>query len=125
MRIYSAKTAHCGEKFIKEMLNFYPFKIKHIHSDNEGGFLAKCHRFLEEKGITHYFARAKTPEDSPFVENTIKSDKYEFWLWGNLATTVVELNERAKQWMDKFNTYRPHQALNYMTPMEYYETNFR
>jgi len=23
--------------------------------------------------------------------------------------------------MEKFNTYRPHQALNYLTPKEYYE----
>ena len=53
------------------------------------------------------------------VENTIKADEYEFWAWGNLSNTVEELNIKARQWMDKFNNYRPHQALNYLTPMEY------
>ena len=55
------------------------------------------------------------------VENTIKADEYEFWVWGNLASSVKELNAKAKLWMEKFNTYRPHQALNYLTPEEYYE----
>lgn len=124
LKVYSAKTAHCGQKFIKEMLSFYPFRIRHIHSDNGGEFLAECHRFLEAKKIIHYFARAKTPQDSPYVERTIKSDKYEFWIWGNLGTTVSELNQQAQFWTNKFNTYRPHAALGNMTPMEYYESKY-
>lgn len=124
IRIYSAKTAHCGMKFIKAMLLFYPFRIRHIQSDNGGEFLAECHAFLGEKKIIHYFSRARTPQDNPMVENTIKADQDEFWAWGNLATTVAELNQKAQEWIDKFNTYRPHQALNYLTPMEYYESNF-
>mgnify|MGYP003394167055 FL=1 len=124
IQIYSAKTARLGQKFIQAMLAFYPFRVRHIHSDNGGEFLAECHAFLESKKITHYFSRARTPQDNPMVENTIKADEYEFWAWGNLAGTVKELNIKAQEWMNKFNTYRPHQALNYLTPMEYYESNF-
>ena len=119
IKIYSRKTANCGVKFIKEMINFYPFRIRHINSDNGGEFLAECHAYLEEKKIIHYFSRARTPKDNPTVEATIKADEYEFWAWGNLCNTVEELNIKAKVWMDKFNNYRPHQALNYLTPMEY------
>ena len=124
IKIYSAKTASIGKKFITEMLSFYPFQIRHINSDNGGEFLAECHALLEAKKITHYFARPRTPKDNPMVENTIRADEYEFWAWGNLMTTCQALNEKAKIWMDKFNTYRPHQALNYLTPKEYYEANF-
>ncbi len=119
IQIYSRKTANCGLRFVKEMINFYPFRIRHINSDNGGEFLAECHAFLEAKKITHYFSRARTPKDNPMVENTIKADEYEFWAWGNLCSTVEELNIKAKIWMDKFNNYRPHQALNYLTPTEY------
>lgn len=121
LEIFSTKSAHCGQKFIKDMLAYFPFRIRHINSDNGGEFLSACHAYLEEKGITHYFSRARTPKDNPMVENTIKADEYEYWAWGNLATTVTELNQKAKLWMEKFNTYRPHQALNYLTPKEYYE----
>lgn len=125
IKIYSSKTASCGVKFAGEMISHYPYRIRHINSDNGGEFLAQCHNFLESKKIAHYFSRARTPKDNPMVENTIKADEYEFWAWGNLATTCLELNEKAKEWMNKFNYYRPHQALNYMTPMEYYETNYQ
>ncbi len=125
IRVYSSKRAHCGKVFVQAMLDFYEFKVRHINSDNGGEFLAECHWFLEEVGITHFFSRPRTPKDNPMVENTIKADKYEFWNWGNIASTVRELNKSAKYWMDKFNTYRPHQALDYMTPMEYYYTNFK
>jgi len=121
LKIYSRKTAHCGQAFVEEMIAFYSFRIRHINSDNGGEFLAECHAFLESHKITHYFSRAKTPKDNPMVENTIKADVYEFWAWGNLGFTVSELNKKACSWMNKFNTYRPHQALNYLTPMEYYE----
>lgn len=119
IKIYSRKTAHCGKKFVTEMINFYPFRIRHINSDNGGEFLAECDAYLNEKKITHFFSRARTPEDNPMVEATIKADEYEFWAWGNLANNVEELNIKAKLWMDKFNNYRPHQALNYLTPTEY------
>ncbi len=125
IEIYSRKTAHCGLKFIKEMIAFYPFKIRHINSDNGSEFLAECHEFLLAKEITHFFSRARIPKDNPVVENTIKADEYEFWAWGNLANTVEELNIKARIWMDKFNTYRPHQALNYLTPMEYLKSKFQ
>lgn len=124
IKVYSRKTARCGQMFIKEMLEFYSFRVRYINSDNGGEFLAECHAYLESKGIKHCFSRPRTPKDNPMVENTIKSDEYEFWAWGNLTDTVDGLNERAAYWMWKFNNYRPHQALNYLTPMEYFKRNF-
>ena len=121
IEIFSSRSAKCGERFIKNMLDYFPFRVRHINSDNGGEFLAGCHKLLENRKITHYFSRARTPKDNPVVECTIKADEYEFWAWGNLAATVKELNEKAKFWMEKFNTYRPHQALNYLTPQEFYE----
>lgn len=123
IKVYTRKTAHCGQLFVEAMLNFYPFRIRHINSDNGGEFLAECHAFLERKKIAHFFSRARTPKDNPMVENTIKSDEYEFWVWGNIGNTAEELNERAAYWMWKFNNYRPHQALNYLTPMTYLKNN--
>lgn len=121
IEIFSSRSASCGERFVKNMLDYFPFRARHINSDNGGEFLSCCHKLLEQRKITHYFSRARTPKDNPVVECTIKADEYEFWAWGNLATTAKELNEKAKFWMEKFNTYRPHQALNYLTPKEFYE----
>lgn len=124
LKVYSSKKAFSGQMFFQEMINYYPFRVRHINSDNGGEFLAEAHQFLEQKKIAHYFSHPQTPKDNPVAERTIQSDEYEFWSWGNLATTVKELDQAACFWMDKFNFYRPHQALGYLTPMEYYETKY-
>lgn len=124
IRIYSARTSTCGERFIEALLAFYPFAVNHIQSDNGGEFLAQCHAILEKHGITHYFSQTRQPKQQGHVEPTIQSDEYEYWLWGNLTDTVEALNRKADGWLSKWNTYRPHQALQYLTPMAYYQLNF-
>lgn len=124
IRIYSGRTAGCGERFIDALLNFFPFTIHHIQSDNGSEFLAECHAYLTKQGITHYFSKVKQPKQQGHVERTIQSDESEYWLWGNLTDTIEGLNRKADEWLTKWNTYRPHQALKYMTPMTYYQLNF-
>lgn len=125
IRVYSNKSALRGEAFIKELIVFMPFAIKHIQSDNGGEFLSSCHKLLEEQGISHFFSYPQCPKQQGHVERTIQSDEYEYWLWGNMANTVEELNQKAEIWTKKWNTYRPHQALNMSTPMAYYQNNFQ
>ena len=124
IRVYSRKTAHVGQLFVEALVGYCPFTVKCVQSDNGGEFLAECHDWLNEHSITHCFSRPRTPKDNPHVEATIKADEYEFWAWGNLATTVGELNVKADQWMETFNAYRPHQSLNYLTPQAFYETHY-
>lgn len=124
IKIYSSKKAFSGRLFIEEMLEYYPFRVRTVNSDNGGEFLAEAHDLLASKHISHYFSHPHTPKDNPMIERAIQADEYEFWSWGNLASTVKELDQAASYWMDKFNFYRPHQALGYLTPMEYYETKY-
>ena len=46
LKVYSRKTAHCGQLFLEAMLTFYPFQVRHINSDNGGEFLPVFHPFL-------------------------------------------------------------------------------
>lgn len=110
IRIYSSKTATCGQRFVEALLAFYPFAIHHIQSDNGGEFLAQCHGYLNLRNITHYFSQTRQPKQQGHVERTIQSDEAEYWLWGNLTDTAQSLNEQADKWLTKWNTYRPHQA---------------
>lgn len=124
IKVYSSKKAFCGQLFFEEMLAYYPFKVMTINSDNGGEFLAEAHEFLETKKIPHYFPHPHIPKDNPMIERAIQADEYEFWSWGNLSSTLKDLDQAASYWMDKFNFYRPHQSLGYLTPMEYYETKY-
>jgi putative transposase len=62
--------------------------------------------------------------DNVFVERLWRSLKYEdIYLKG--YATVRELEEGVRQWFERYNTWRPHQALGNQTPALIYETNRR
>ena len=60
--------------------------------------------------------------DNVFIERLWRSLKYEdIYLKG--YATVGELEEGIRQWFERYNTWRPHQALGNQTPARIYETN--
>ena len=60
--------------------------------------------------------------DNVFIERLWRSLKYEdLYLKG--YATVGELEAGIKQWFERYNTRRPHQALGNQTPALIYETN--
>lgn len=60
--------------------------------------------------------------DNVFIERLWRSLKYEdIYLKG--YATVGELEIGIAQWMERYNTWRPHQTLGNETPARYYEAN--
>jgi len=60
--------------------------------------------------------------DNVFIERLWRSLKYEdIYLKG--YSTVGELEVGVRRWIERYNTWRPHQALGNKTPAHVYETN--
>ncbi len=43
---------------------------------------------------------------------------------GNLTSNLTELNKRLQVYLYNYNTYRPHESLNQLTPAEYLKIKF-
>jgi len=56
-----------------------------------------------------------------YVERSHRTDDEEFWLVKDLIPETKELKVQVKKWQDEYNTVRPHQALGYLTPNEFYD----
>jgi transposase InsO family protein len=57
------------------------------------------------------------------IERFIQTTETELWLFDDTMLSEINyLNERLTGWLDRYNTYRPHQSLKYLTPMEYYNS---
>lgn len=84
-------------------------------SENLGAFAA----LLAEQRVTHYFARPRTPKDKPHVERFIGSLERECIQWGGLVTDLADQQAVIDAWLAKYHTFRPHAALDYLTPDEY------
>lgn len=84
-------------------------------SENMGAFA----KLLSEQPTEHYWARPHTPKDKPHVERFIGSLERECLQWGGVATNTQDQQDIINQWLHKYHDYRPHQALNYLTPDAY------
>lgn len=99
----------------------FPYDIKNSQNDNGSENLKQLRDYLKENKIKQYFTRPRTPKDNSYVERMIGTIEREFIQQGKLAQDVKEQQRLIDEWLIKYHTYRPHQALNYLTPYEYYE----
>jgi len=91
-----------------------------IVCDNGSENFGESFKLLEEKGVCQIFTRPHTPKDKPHIENFIgKYQKECLNESENRYYTVQERQEEANKWLNDWHFYRPHQALNYLTPAEY------
>lgn len=121
-KIYTSTGTTNGCDFLINLLLAFPFKVDAIQTDNGHEFLLHFHKECVKRGIAHFFSRPRTPTDNTMVERIIQTTEYELWLFDEtIIPDMSYLNKRITAWFDRYNTYRPHQSLNYLTPMEYYQ----
>jgi len=99
----------------------FPFQFACVNTDNGSENEKNFDNYLKEKNITHFYSRAGTPTDNPRVERSHLTDDIEFYNQGNICKSLEKQIEKNKAWDDVYNNVRPHQALNYLTPNEFYE----
>ncbi len=90
-------------------------------------FLKACRRLK----ITDIYTKVRTPKDNSINERfnrTLKEEfietdeAFEVYLASN---KLKKTNERLTEYLIFYNLKRPHQALDYKTPIEYYNENYK
>jgi putative transposase len=121
-KAYTKISSCTAQDFLERLILFMPFKITAIQTDNGSEYLLSFHKECVKKGITHYFSHPQNPKENTFVERFIQTTEYELWLFDEtLIPEIGYINQRLSEWIGRYNSYRPHQSLNYLTPMEYYQ----
>lgn len=90
-----------------------------ILNDNGSENFAHAYEYLEEQQVPQYFARPHTPKDKPHVENLIGKLQQECLDEDRTANTILDLQAQINRWLNDYHFFRPHQALDYLTPSEY------
>ncbi len=104
--------------FFQKLETVAPFPIKATKTDNGLEFQGEFDLYLQKRGITHYFSYPHTPESNAYVERFNRTIQEEF-VDPNLALLedTKTFNSHLVDYLLFYNTVRPHQALDYMTPM--------
>ena len=121
--IYPTKSSRNARKFLENALKFFEFDIKAVQTDNGSEFLGEFHKYLEKKGIEHYFSYPNSPKTNAIVERVIRTIDEELWLYEGTEHEIDILNEKLRKYIRIYNFKRPHKALNNKRPADIAYTN--
>lgn len=106
--------------FLLKVMDYLPFKIQAVNTDNGPEYLLNFHKLTEELNIPHYFNHPHTPKMNGRAERLIQTAEYEFFNYQeDLLPILEEINLRCEIFNDKYNNRRYHKAIGYQTPTSY------
>jgi transposase InsO family protein len=124
-RVYTNANSSSAADFLAYVQTQLPYPIKSIQVDGGSEFMAHFESYCEKEAIPLYVLPPRTPELNGKVERCNGTTRYEFYAIYDGLWDMDSLNDALIKYMDYYNTYRPHQALNNMTPMGYYQAVFK
>jgi len=120
LRVYSSLSSRKGADFLQECVNNFGFAIKNIQTDNGSEFLGEFDKLCKKFNIPHYFIYPRHPKQNTYVETSHSADEKEFYQQSNVSPLLEVMRARILEWQNIWNTIRPHESLNYLTPEAYY-----
>jgi len=121
---HSRATSSTATSFIKSLLERAPFPIRAIHVDGGSEFESVFEEECQRLGIRLFVLPPRSPRLNGHVERANRTHAEEFYEVTDCNFDLGELNQALLIWEKRYNTVRPHQALNYLTPKPYLDRYF-
>ena len=124
-RVYTSNKSNYAEDFLKRLMYLVEGKVTILHQDNGSEFKGDFEKACEKLKILQIYSRPYTPKDNPALERFNSTIQYEWLKYSEVGLDdILKANEDLTIWLVKYNSYRPHAALDYLTPLEYAQKNF-
>lgn len=119
LEIHSRATAATAAGFLDSLQRRMPFKIRAIQVDGGSEFHADFERACQDKGIKLFVLPPHSPKLNGCVERAQRTHTEEFYEIYDGDLGLPSLNDALTQWEWTYNHIRPHQSLDWMTPLQY------
>lgn len=119
---YSRATSSIAKQFLEYARSKLPFGIQSIQVDGGSEFMKDFEQAAQTLNIPLYVLPPRSPEYNGNVERANGTSKFEFYAFYDGPENLYFLRKKLQRYVRKYNSYRPHQALQYRTPLEYYRT---
>jgi transposase InsO family protein len=120
-RMYTTKSSSNAADFLKRYFYLLDGSILNALHDNGSEFHKEFIEACQGLGIMQYWSRNHTPTDNPVSERFNRSLQDEFIALGNFNPDPVQFNKELTEWLVEFVFVRPHEALGYDTPWQFYQ----
>ncbi len=111
-----------ASRLLDKVQQTFPYPVTQLRVDNGSENLKDFYARAEALGMQQYFTRPHQPKDKPFVERVIGTIEREFIQQGKLALDLTQQRQLVEEWVIHYNTFRPHQSLNNLTPEAFERT---
>ena len=120
-RMYASHSSGAAKDFFERLYYLLEEKVEHVHTDNGSEFQKHFDRALKALSLNHWWSRPRTPKDNPSNERFNRTLRDEFLSWGNFHSDLSVFNKKLTNWLVEYNAIRPHETLNYLTPLKFAE----
>jgi transposase InsO family protein len=114
-------TSEEGARFLHKVISGFPFSVQAIQSDGGAEFLGHFTKTVTELRLTHYFNRPYYPQGNGRIERSFRTDDDEFYHVQDLPADFGGLRTALLTWNHRYESWRLHQALGYLTPDQFYQ----
>lgn len=119
LAIRSRANAKTAREFLITLEERMPFPVKAIQVDGGSEFYAEFEDACKEKNITLYVLPPKSPKLNGHVERANRTHTEEFYEVYPTSWTIADIAGELREWEDIYNCVRPHQSLQYKTPLQF------
>lgn len=121
LRAYKSQTSTKAAHFLQYLQRKFPFRIKAIQIDGGSEFRKHFEEECQRREILLFELPPRSPKLNGHVERANRTHREEFYEVEEISLSLDEHNKQLENWEHVYNYIRPHQALDYLTPNEYYQ----
>jgi transposase InsO family protein len=121
IRAYKSQTSSKAAHFLQYLQKKFPFPLKAIQIDGGSEFKKHFEEECDKRDILLFLLPARSPKLNGHVERANRTHREEFYEVEEVSLSLEEHNRQLERWEYVYNYIRPHQALDYLTPYEYYQ----
>lgn len=122
--VYQRATAFNAQRFLADLTARCPFAIGAIQVDGGSEFRGEFEAACQQRGIPLYVLPPRSPKLNGRVERLNGTWRYEFYGVSDVPENLTRIKPLVRRFEQLYNTQRPHQALNGLTPMQYLDAYY-
>jgi len=124
LSVSSQATATTAAHFLNDIQTRSPYRIRAIQVDGGSEFESIFEQECQKRGIKLFVLPPRSPKLNGAVERANRTHTEEFYEITDSSFELADLRPKLLEWENICNTFRPNQALSYLTPLENLNRNF-
>ena len=122
-RLYTTHSSKQAADFLRKLHYLTEGEIINLHHDNGSEFRKDFEKACRDLSLPQWYSRVRTPKDNAVLERFNRTIQEEFVEMIDIGLEDIrEFNQRLTEWLIEYNSIRPHQALDYQTPLGYIDS---